>query len=271
MARDNNPDRLDDGARAEAEMNAREAPSYGEPVAFADPLAISNLKGTPARAVYLSKVGSAIYSMPLYTALPAPQGDDGLADRLRNYGLSHMKGMPAIIDEAASALHSQAAEIAGLKAELALADKMGLDEARVSLVRLERAEAAEAKLASAMKALGSEAVLEIATERRRQMEVEGWTPEHDDSHANGEMARAAGLYALIAGADATDYRNARDGYSLTDYLAAVMKAYWPWERSWFKATNRRRDLVKAGALVVAELDRLKRARTTLSNLKGPAE
>jgi len=104
----------------------------------------------------------------------------------------------------------------------------------------------------------TKAVDDVLAERKRQIEVEGWTPEHDDMHDKGELARAAGLYALIAGADATDYRNARDGYGLTDYLAAVMKEYWPFNRSWFKPTNRRRDLVKAGGLIIGEIERLDR-------------
>lgn len=102
------------------------------------------------------------------------------------------------------------------------------------------------------------AIEDIAAERQRQIEAEGWTSEHDDTHSKGEMARAAGIYALIAGAGATDYRNARDGYSLNDYLRAVVDHYWPWDRRWFKATTRRRDLVKAGALIVAEIERLDR-------------
>lgn len=31
---------------------------------------------------------------------------------------------------------------------------------------------------------------EIAAERRRQIEVEGWTPEHDDEHPDGHMNSA---------------------------------------------------------------------------------
>jgi hypothetical protein len=103
----------------------------------------------------------------------------------------------------------------------------------------------------------TEAAQDVLTERRRQVEAEGWTPEHDDTHANGEIARAAGLYALVAGSDPTTYRNARDGYALNDHHAEAMKL-WPWDWSWFKPTNRRRDLVKAGALILAEIERLDR-------------
>ena len=39
----------------------------------------------------------------------------------------------------------------------------------------------------------------IAAERQRQIEAEGWTPGHDDTHDRGELARAAACYALHAG------------------------------------------------------------------------
>ena len=37
---------------------------------------------------------------------------------------------------------------------------------------------------------------DIALERRRQIEQEGWTAEHDDAHSKCEMAIAAAGYAL---------------------------------------------------------------------------
>jgi Lar family restriction alleviation protein len=101
---------------------------------------------------------------------------------------------------------------------------------------------------------------EIAAERRRQIEVERWAPEHDDKHERGEMASAAGVYALAAGSH--DYRWVLRGSPVNDYLAAAMKL-WPWDVSWFKPTDRRRDLVKAGALIVAEIERLDRALPTI--------
>jgi hypothetical protein len=90
-------------------------------------------------------------------------------------------------------------------------------------------------------ALGSQAVLDVAAERRRQVEAEGWTPEHDDEHGAGEMAAAAACYALnAAGCGCEVARN------------------WPWDGSWWKPTTSRRDLVKAGALILAEIERLDR-------------
>ena len=88
------------------------------------------------------------------------------------------------------------------------------------------------------------AIEDIAAERQRQMEVEGWTRDHDDSHVGGEMAIAAACYA----SDKRVYNTASP-------------ANWPWSESWWKPTNRRRDLVKAGALIVAEIERLDRMET----------
>lgn len=94
-------------------------------------------------------------------------------------------------------------------------------------------------------ALGSDAMRDVAAERRRQFEVEGWTPENDDEHTQGEMAQAAACYALnvqripIRCGDST---------------------LWPkgWDESWFKPKDRRRDLVRAAALLLAEIERLDR-------------
>ena|SRR3972149_10136269 len=83
----------------------------------------------------------------------------------------------------------------------------------------------------------------IAEERQRQIDVEGWTAEHDDQHKEGEMARAAAAYALV------DFH----GVETTD-----VSVLWPWSWEWLKPSNRIRNLVKAGALLAAEIDRLLR-------------
>jgi len=88
----------------------------------------------------------------------------------------------------------------------------------------------------------------IAEERRRQVDAEGWTHEHDDSdaHEYGEIATAAACYALP--------------YDLREIERGV-PVQWPWETAWWKPTpkDRIRELVKAGALIVAEIERLQRA------------
>ncbi|MFF6585946.1 hypothetical protein ACET34_24300 [Pseudomonas aeruginosa] len=93
-----------------------------------------------------------------------------------------------------------------------------------------------------------QAWLDVQAERRRQIEAEGWTPEHDDAHSHGEMARAAACYAL-AGSSAPN-----DGTA-----ALLVSLAWPWDEQWWKPTSARRDLVKACALALAEIERLDRA------------
>ena len=95
------------------------------------------------------------------------------------------------------------------------------------------------------------AIDDVIAERRRQQEVEGWTPEHDDQHKNGEMPRAAGLYAISAGF-AAKYL---DGETET----CPVPDGWPWAPEWWKPTNSRRDLVKAAALIIAEIERIDRS------------
>lgn len=109
----------------------------------------------------------------------------------------------------------------------------------------------------------AEALKEVEAERERQKAVEGWSEEHDDTHTLGEMALAAASYALSAAfpADVTIHRIP------TDRLAA---AVWPWDyHYWFKdAGPARRKLVKAAALIVAEIERLD--RRALANPKEKA-
>jgi hypothetical protein len=96
---------------------------------------------------------------------------------------------------------------------------------------------------------------EVAEERRRQQDKEGWTPEHDDTHAEGELAAAAGCYALTAVDQARG-----------DQARAPLSC-WPWDESWWKPKDQRRNLIRAAALIVAEIERLDRA--TLSRGIAP--
>ncbi len=87
----------------------------------------------------------------------------------------------------------------------------------------------------------TKAANDVLAERCRQVEAEGWTPEHDDAHGVGELAIAAACYA----------GNAAGKWG-------IATAAWPWAPKWWKPTNARRDLVKAGALILAEIERLDR-------------
>lgn len=109
-------------------------------------------------------------------------------------------------------------------------------------------------------------VAEIAAERRRQIEAEGWTAEHDDAHEFGQMARAAAWYALnVPVFWWSDWLGVDDEYSVAHKLFTSSETYgWPWDISWWKPKDVRRDLIRAAALIVAEIERLDRAALSAS-------
>lgn len=86
----------------------------------------------------------------------------------------------------------------------------------------------------------------IQAERARQITEERWSAEHDDTHADDEMSRAACCYA-------------KPGPKRADHIPEP----WPWGAAAWKPNGsstegRIRDLTKAGALIAAEIDRLQR-------------
>lgn len=87
----------------------------------------------------------------------------------------------------------------------------------------------------------------IRAERQRQIEHEGWTPQHDDGHRNGDLGWAAEAYLHHANCDRPDWNPA--------------PGEWPWRESDWKPTTTIRNLVKAGALIAAEIDRMTRAES----------
>jgi hypothetical protein len=99
----------------------------------------------------------------------------------------------------------------------------------------------------------------IAAERARQVEVEGWTPEHDAEHAGAALALAACCYALPP--QMRKWKQVPKEYRASGRWQAVTSAVptlWPWDGFAWKDSpeDRVRELVKAGALIAAEIDRL---------------
>ena len=91
----------------------------------------------------------------------------------------------------------------------------------------------------------------IAVERQRQIAVEGWTPEHDDEHDAGQLSEAAACYADLA---------AYQGSHVDSPIDKRPPMGWPWSPDWWKPSpDLIRNLVKAGALIAAEIDRLQRS------------
>lgn len=87
----------------------------------------------------------------------------------------------------------------------------------------------------------------IAAERLRQISEEGWTPEHDDAHDDGSLL-LAGIVYLHHGTDLAT-ANREDG----------VPRGWPWDTVWWKPRSRAKNLIRAGALCIAEQDRCVRA------------
>jgi len=85
---------------------------------------------------------------------------------------------------------------------------------------------------------------EIIAERDRQQIEHCWSAQHDDTHIRGELARAAAAYALNAACKTFVERPPPS---------------WPWG-GWWNPSTPRRDLVKAAALIVAEIERLDRSQ-----------
>jgi hypothetical protein len=104
---------------------------------------------------------------------------------------------------------------------------------------------------------------DVMAERQRQISAEGWTAEHDDEHKPGQLASAAACYVLNA---ATWLRRGH-GVAREQYagLSPINWTNWPWAEAWWKPTNERRDLVKAAALILAEIERIDRAATPVAS------
>lgn len=90
------------------------------------------------------------------------------------------------------------------------------------------------------------AVLDVIEERRRQVEHLGYGAAHDDAHEAGDLAAAAFSYAGHA------------AISLSGGEPGGVPRSWPFESQYWRPSTPRRDLVRAAALILAEIERLDR-------------
>jgi hypothetical protein len=97
----------------------------------------------------------------------------------------------------------------------------------------------------------SQAIDDVVTERLRQVDSEGFGPAHDDRYHNWELARAGVCYATVA--------THKDRTRKESAKRAFAPGTWPWHLDWWKPKDRRRDLVRAAALLIAEIERMDRA------------
>lgn len=141
---------------------------------------------------------------------------------------------------------STAAHTYGAPAEVAVRIEHYLthngQENSVSLLLYEAMKALRAPAAGDVQ---TAAARDVLAERQRQISVEGRTPAHDDQYTAGDMASAAACYAAQGRHHYPE--PGRPGPS------------WPWAAEWWKPSTYRRNLEKAGALILAEIERLDRA------------
>ena len=100
----------------------------------------------------------------------------------------------------------------------------------------------------------------VVRERSRQTTVEGYTPAHDDEHTGGQLALLAAAYALQAG-PMKEKRNRPLRNAQSSIIEFLEKSWGHEETDYdiFKPKDPIRDLVRAGALILAELERRLRA------------
>ncbi len=85
---------------------------------------------------------------------------------------------------------------------------------------------------------------DVIGERIRQVAKEGYTPSHDDEHGDSSLSIAAACYAMPPG--------------MRQMTELSCPWGWPWEPAHWKPKGRRQDLVRAAALILAEIDRIDR-------------
>lgn len=101
----------------------------------------------------------------------------------------------------------------------------------------------------------------IAAERKRQIDEEGYGPRRDDQHGGDQLARAAACYAMPEpvfvkreGKDGVTFRTPWPRYWVSN-PAGRGEGWVPWKKP---EADRVTQLVRAGALIAAEIDRLQR-------------
>lgn len=95
----------------------------------------------------------------------------------------------------------------------------------------------------------------IAEERQRQIEVEDYSQQHDSQHRTSEFIYAAITYAESAKRGVISHEMGDDNEIEIMVRKNDLRHIFPWGDS-FKPSTDIRDLVKAGALIAAAIDKL---------------
>ncbi len=96
----------------------------------------------------------------------------------------------------------------------------------------------------------------VAKERTRQITDEGFDAVRDAHYVKGELVSAAACYAAMAQAQV-----ASEALKTPTKVHPAIMMLWPWSESWWKPSRDPvRNLEKAGALIAAEIDRIRLSR-----------
>ncbi len=108
----------------------------------------------------------------------------------------------------------------------------------------------------------SKAARDVLAERERQMKEEGYTPAHDDNHVHGELALAAALYALPYEATLGGEPLLKQDDFIGLHMALELACAPGWDLK--PEPDIRKRLVKSGALILAEIERLDRISISIA-------
>ncbi|EOD6548861.1 hypothetical protein [Pseudomonas aeruginosa] len=175
----------------------------------------------------------------------------GTLDQLREaleWRKENQAGQRELLRSVTAERDAALAKVAELDQALAEKDPFGAKLNRIS----EKLERCDALLAARAAQAGQvpQAWLDVQAERRRQIEAKGWTPEHDDLYCSAELPRAAAAYILNGANDEAP-------------------AIWSFSAKWWKPRDARANYVRAAALILAEIERLDRAASLLSQEVPP--
>lgn len=250
-----------------------------EPLLHINPLVVDELLGRAKRSpggLTWSKGRCGSWTLPLYAA-PVAQAQHSVPDGYRLIRLEHFAAIKAQLNpEQVDAYRGRNIYDEDKVYANWNACRSALDEIKDVFQQIDWD--AENELAELLAAAPGKEVpqawLDVQAERRRQITAEGWTPEHDDEHDSGELAAAGAAYALHAADHLNPYSQGDGGDEAP--------SCWPWhdgiagrgegpektEPAWWKPSTPRRDLVKACALALAEIERLDRAGISQSPQPG---
>lgn len=167
-------------------------------------------------------------------------------------------GVSIVISVAILAAHSKRQESKGetvtiLEAWEAIGHDIGVNPSKLELLQSLRH---MAHLVTILSEATNPVVHRVLTERIRQIQEYGYDSDHDDDHACEEIAALATYYAMPPAARSWPAESTGYGATLGE---AILPGGWSAKNWDGEYAGRIRELEKAGALILAEIERLLRA------------